>query len=183
MKQGEGMGNIGFQLMTWTYNIADFFRPGDFTEKLENFGISKGDVVIDYGCGPGRYLKKAAELVGEDGLVYAADTQPLALKKVRSQIVKQQLQNVEPVLIHRYDSGLADNCADLIYALDMFHQVDHPDKFFAELKRVAKRDGVMFLEDGHQSREMTVKSVKGSGHWKIDSIERSFLKLSPAQLA
>ena len=94
-----------FRLLDQSYTITDFFGL-DMIRKLEDFGIQEGDVVVDYGCGPGRYMKKASELVGEEGLVYAADIHNLAIEKVQNLISKHQLTNVEPVLVHGYDSGL-----------------------------------------------------------------------------
>ena len=179
MSESSGMMNrVGFKLMTWTYRVVDFFVP-EVDKKLEDFGLSKGDVVIDYGCGPGRYIRKASEMVGQEGLVYAADIEQLALKEVGKIIDRQGLDNVEPVLIHGYDSGLETGCANLIYALDMFHNVNRPDAFLAEIKRLLKDEGTFILEDGHQSRKNTVQKVQASGIWQIEAATDSYLRCLP----
>jgi len=165
-------------LLTWTYKVVDFFYPKT-VDKLDDFGIQKGDVVVDYGCGPGRYVRKASELVGAEGLVYAADIHELAIEAVQKEIVRHRLENVEPVLINGYDSGLDSGCADMVYALDMFHHVGASNRFLAELNRILKRDGVLILEDGHQSREKTLRKVKDSGFWDIESESKGHLRCRP----
>lgn len=49
-----------------------------YSKRLEDLGILLSDFVIDYGCGPGMYVAKAARMVGENGYVYAMDIHPLA---------------------------------------------------------------------------------------------------------
>jgi len=36
--------------------------------------------VLDYGCGPGSYIKPLLELVGCSGKIFALDIHPLAIK-------------------------------------------------------------------------------------------------------
>ena len=158
--------------------MTDLLTPG-FATKLEGFGINKGDVVVDYGCGPGRYLEKASELVGKDGLVYAADVNKIAIEEVQGLIARQGLTNVEPVLINGYDSGLESDCADVIYALDMFHAVEKPERFLAELERILKRTGGLILEDGHQPREDSKKKVNSSRLWNIEAETEDYLVCLP----
>lgn len=78
--------DLGFKMMVWTFKIGDIFNPpGDI---LDEFNISEGDIVVDYGCGPGRYLKKASELVGDNGRVYAVDILEIALEYAEKEIKK-----------------------------------------------------------------------------------------------
>ena len=58
-------------------NSSDIFKSTE--HKLDPFNIQKGQTVVDYGSGTGRYLRKASELVGENGWVYAVDIQELAI--------------------------------------------------------------------------------------------------------
>jgi len=51
------------------------------TEKMSD-AFFKGMTVVDYGCGPGRYSIKFAEIVGNQGLVYAVDIHELAIEKL-----------------------------------------------------------------------------------------------------
>ncbi|HBE76250.1 MAG TPA: methyltransferase type 11 [Firmicutes bacterium] len=168
--------NAMYQLMIWTYKIQDSFgKPGDI---LLQFGIKTGYTVIDYGCGPGRYLKKASELVGKSGRVYGADVHPLAIQNVRKLIQSQNL-NVTPVLLGKEDQSLEEHSADLVYALDMFHQVADPLEFLAKIYRIIKKEGFLYLEDGHQSREATRKKISQSKLWQITDETKTFVRLKP----
>jgi Methylase involved in ubiquinone/menaquinone biosynthesis len=169
--------NAMYQMMIWTYKIQDLFvKPGDV---LLQFGIKKGYTAVDYGCGPGRYLKRASELVGEAGRVFAADPHPLAIENVRKRIRDLGMKNVTPVLIGKDNSFIAENSADVVYALDMFHLVTDPAEFLAQIHRMIKRDGFLYLEDGHQSRESTRTKIGQSKLWQINDETTSYVCLKP----
>ena len=100
--------------------------------KLDAFSIASGSVVVDYGCGPGRYIRKASRQAGPRGLVYAADIHPMAIDIVRKKIQKFGLENVRPVHLASAPTGIPDRCADFVYALDMFDQIEDPVAFLDE---------------------------------------------------
>jgi len=51
----DRMPNWAFNMMAFMFDIADAFKsPG---HRLDAFGIQKGQTVVDWGCGTGRYLK------------------------------------------------------------------------------------------------------------------------------
>src|SRR4030065_528547 len=160
-KSRERIPNIAFHVMTVIMKLMDFF--GNHSSKnFETLGLKPGQTVIDYGCGPARYIKKASNAVGESGKVIAVDIHPLAIKKVKTKIEKYKLANVETVLGKGYHTPIAGETADVIYALDMFHMIDQPKEFLLELSRLLKQDGTIIIEDGHQSRSETVQKIKKS---------------------
>lgn len=169
--------NLGFRMMVWTYRIRDLFNP--VGEILEEFNIRKGNTVVDYGCGPGRYLKKASNIVGENGKVYAVDIQKIAIKYVQSEINQNNLKNVYPILVKNNNISIEDNTADIIYALDMFHHITKPEIFFNKLSKIIKKDGVLYIEDGHQSRADSIKKIKKSSLWKIDEQKQNYIICKP----
>lgn len=157
--------DLGFKMMVWTFKIGDIFNPpGDI---LDEFNISEGDIVVDYGCGPGRYLKKASELVGDNGRVYAVDILEIALEYAEKEIKQNNLKNVKTVLVENLGEAVADKSVDLIYALDMFHNISDPASFFKKLHRIIKADGILYIEDGHQPREQSINKIERSKMWDI----------------
>lgn len=168
---------MGYRFMVWTFRIIDLFGRPDW--RLDDFGIKKGSVVVDYGCGPGRYIQKASELVGPTGRVYAVDISRLAIDIVRKKMVNNNLDNVVPVLLGDGSSEIDDHCADIVYALDMFHQIEAPIAFLSAIYRITKKDGVLFLEDGHQSRKKTKMKIARSGCWRIDQENPRYIRLVP----
>jgi len=175
MSGDKKMPKIGFKMMVGFYRIMDlFYNPH---KKLGKFEIYRGDVVVDYGCGPGRYIKKASELVGDEGRVYAADILEVALDYVEKKIEKYSLYNVTPILVQDGITVIKSNTADVIYALDMFHHVNNSEAFFSELHRILKGKGKLYLEDGHQSRVKTKSKIEQSELWEINNEQEEYLLL------
>lgn len=169
----------GYCLMIWTFRLMDLFHSPE--KRLDDFGIKKGDIVIDYGCGPGRYIRRASQLAGPDGRVYAADINPMAIDIVRKRISKHKLDNVIPVLLGNDRQKIPDHSADIIYALDMFHQITDPAPLLADMNRMVKQGGLLFLEDGHQSRNQTAEKIRQSDFWQIAWETRSHVTLTPTE--
>jgi ubiquinone/menaquinone biosynthesis C-methylase UbiE len=170
---------FAYNLMVTSYRIEDLFhKPG---RQIKDFGIRKGDTVVDYGCGPGRHLKTASDLVGSTGRVYAADINLIALEHAQKRIQKEGLLNIVPYLIENDACGIPGNCADVVYALDMFHRVGNTNAFFSELFRLIKNTGVLYLEDGHQARRKTLEKVQASGQWKLGGEKAGHVILKPLQ--
>ena len=166
-----------FRLMIILYKIYYFFKPPE--KYLEKFGIQPGFTVVDYGCGPGAFIKAASEKTGDKGRVYAIDIQALAISAVKKIIDRHNLKNVIPVLSRVIKSEIPAGTADLIYALDMFHMVKDHSGFLKELKRISKPDASLILEDGHQSRKLTKQKILGSGAWEIVEEQKRFLRCKP----
>jgi ubiquinone/menaquinone biosynthesis C-methylase UbiE len=135
--------------------------------------------VVDYGCGPGRYTTWFARLVGLEGRVYAVDIHEMAIKAIRRHMQQQHLENIVPVLANGYHAGVPDHVADMVCAIDMFFSVSDPTAFLAELKRISKEDGVLIIDDGHQSRATTKRKLAASGHWTIAEETRDHLRCKP----
>ena len=62
MKMFNPQSATGYRFMVYTFRIMDLFgNPG---RQLADFGLQKGSVVVDYGCGPGRYIQTLADRPG-----------------------------------------------------------------------------------------------------------------------
>jgi ubiquinone/menaquinone biosynthesis C-methylase UbiE len=101
--------------MALSFKFRDFFRPR--IDILKEVGIKSGDHVLDYGCGPGSYIIDTARLVGESGIVYALDVNPLAIQMVQNLTSKMKLMNVKT--IHSdCKTGLPDKNLDVVLLYD-----------------------------------------------------------------
>ncbi len=168
---------FAYRMMIWTLKIIDLFStPG---KRLEQFDIRPGHTVVDYGCGPGRYLEKASKLAGDKGKVYAADIHPMALEYSKRKIQELGSKNIEIFIIENNSSKIPDSCADRIYAIDMFHHVHDPEDFLKELHRIAKPSCKLFIEDGHQSKGTTIKKASRSRLWKVTGQKEKWVQFSP----
>jgi ubiquinone/menaquinone biosynthesis C-methylase UbiE len=172
------MSDRSFRGMTFLFEVVDFIYPY-INKRIGKFGIEEGMTVVDYGCGPGRYAVKFAELVGENGRVYAVDIHELAIEAVKEKTRRDNLRNIEPILVQGYDSALPDAVADVVCAIDMFFGIKKPTEFLAELKRIIKSDGTLVIDDGHQPRSVTRAKIFDSGLWDIVEETRDHLKCKP----
>ncbi len=177
-QRSERMSNASFRMMMLFFDIIDFFYP-HVARRVKQFGIREGMTVVDYGCGPGRYTVRLAEIVGEKGKVYAIDIHELAIDTVKKRIRERNLGNVQPILISGYNSTLPDEIADVVCAIDMFFIIKNPKEFLAELKRIARRGGTLVIDDGHQPRSVTKQKILDSGLWDIFEETADHLKCKP----
>jgi ubiquinone/menaquinone biosynthesis C-methylase UbiE len=177
-RQTEKMSNTSFKMMTLIFKVVDFFYP-HIEKRLRKFNIKEGMTIVDYGCGPGRYTMKLAELTGETGKVYAVDIHELAIAAVRRKIDNYRLNNIEPLLIEGYDSTLPAHIADVVCVIDMFWIIKQPTEFLEELSRITKKDGTLIIDDGHQSRDTTRRKILASPVWDIVEETRDHLKCRP----
>jgi ubiquinone/menaquinone biosynthesis C-methylase UbiE len=158
-KEHEQIPNAAFSIMTFAMKVIDLLS--NYSNKnFKNLGLKEGQIVVDYGCGPARYIANASKAVGSKGRVYAVDIHPKAIEAVNSKIAKYNLTNVEPLLANDYNSRVPDNSADVVYALDMFHMISDPLPFLVELARMVKPRGCVIIEDGHQARSETKRKIE-----------------------
>ncbi|MBI5606421.1 MAG: methyltransferase domain-containing protein [Deltaproteobacteria bacterium] len=173
----DRMPGFAFQVMKMMFDIRDRFVS--VSSLLDEFGIEPGQTVVDYGCGPGSYLKRASKLVGPQGRVFALDIHELAIRAVTKRAAQERLTNVTAVLTDRNKCSLAGGIADIIYALDMFHMVSDPGGLMGDLNRISKRSGFLFIDNGHQSRDEARTKIIDSGLWEMVEEKKRYMKWRP----
>lgn len=173
------MPNIAFMMMSWIFVVRDMLMsPWSI---LDEFDMEKGQTVVDYGCGPGSYVKCASEMVGPEGTVWEVDVHELAVKAVLKGIDRENLSNVRVLQAKGNNSGLPDETADVIYALDMFHMVRDHNEFLKELNRISKDRGVLYIGISHQRREEIRRKIASSGTWDIVEEKNRYMKCRPVK--
>ena len=116
--------------------------------------VEEGQSFLDYGCGTGDFTIPAARIVGMRGKVYALDCFSRQLKIVEKKVKKEGLSNIETILSDN-KTGLADECIDIIWMCDVFHEVKQKRAVVEELHRVLKREGVLAIYDGMKDRVLS----------------------------
>jgi ubiquinone/menaquinone biosynthesis C-methylase UbiE len=165
--------------MSFVLAIRDILFP--VGKRLDQFGIDKGFIVVDFGCGPGSYIEHASKLVGDEGKVYAVDVHPLAIKSIKERARRKKLENVVPVLSTGHPIDIDSHSADVIYALDMFHHVKDARGFLKELHRLLKPSGTLFIESGHQPLNDAKQKIVKSDCWAIITEESNMFKCRPKE--
>lgn len=174
-KNRENIPNWAFKLMAFVMKVMDVFWNYS-NNNFKTLGIQKGQTVIDYGCGPARYIRSISITIGNEGKLIATDIHPLAIKKVKEKIKRFKLQNTEAALSKEYNSPINNDTADVVLALDMFHMIQNPDALLNEFKRILKPDGIAIIEDGHQPREETKLKVMTNRNFEIIEENKNHIK-------
>jgi len=73
-------------------------------------------VVADVGAGTGYFSIRLARLVGPQGKIYATDIQPEMIESLRTNLRRENITNVVPVLATQDDPKLPEGEVDLILA-------------------------------------------------------------------
>jgi ubiquinone/menaquinone biosynthesis C-methylase UbiE len=173
------MPNAVFRAMSIMMDVQDFLFPAQIEKRVKNFGIADGMTVVDYGCGTGRYTVCFSKLVHEKGQVYAVDIHELAISAVKKRIEKQRIRNVKTILANGYHTEIPERIAHRVAAIDMFFLVPHAAPFLEEIHRITKEDGLLIIDDGHQSRKKTKERIGLSNLWQIVEETPDHLKCRP----
>ena len=119
---------------------------------LQQIGVKKSDIVIDFGCGPGNFCIPAARLVGANGRVYAVDNNPRILKKARRKADALGLRNLRTACNLSILMPLPDgrNC-DVALLYDMLHflSVSERKDLYATLHEVLAENGLLSVYPKH----------------------------------
>lgn len=113
--------------------------------------VKEGQLLLDYGCGTGDFSIPAAKIVGSAGKVYALDCFPRQLRIVKTRAHKEGLSNIE-VILSDLETGLPDECVDIVWMCDVFHEVRQKRAVLEELHRVLKKEGILAIHDGMKGR-------------------------------
>ena len=120
-------------------------RLGDVTPEqcLRDAGVSAGQTVVDYGCGPGLFTFPAAEIVGADGHVYAVDIEPRMTALITDRAAELGNGNVT-ALLNEGVAPLPADTADFLVLAQVLHYPDETDDRVAmarDVARLLKPDG------------------------------------------
>ena len=158
------MSDFGFKAMAFTFRIRDFLRPR--SDIVKEARIREGFHVLDYGCGPGSYVKAVSEIVRESGKVYALDIHRLAVESVKKISEKHGLKNVETILSDR-KTGLPDGSIEVVLLYDTFHDLVDPNGVLEELSRVLKPDGILSFSDHHMKEDEIISKITNRGLFRL----------------
>jgi ubiquinone/menaquinone biosynthesis C-methylase UbiE len=122
----------------------------DPASNLAKLGIGVGMKVVDLGAGSGFYTFVAAEMTGPAGRVYSVDVVKELLERIRSTGATNGLRNIEVVWGNCEKIGgtkLGEAVADRVIASNILFQIEKPDEFILEIKRILKPGGKVLVVD------------------------------------
>ncbi len=123
------------------------YRP----DHLAGHYVKPGDVVLDFGCGPGFFTRAFAKRVGDTGRVIAVDLQHEMLRLLREKLEPEGL--MPRIRTHQCaaDSiGLSPGCdgkIDAAFAIFVVHEVPDPARLFREIAALLVLGGHLFYSE------------------------------------
>ena len=130
---------------------------------LQAAGLKPGQTVLEVGCGPGFFTIPTARIVGEKGMVYALDINPLAIRRVTGKIQKQAISNVKPMLANAADTALPEESVDIAFLFGLPRIAGGRENLFAEMHRVLKPGAILVLEKRRTSEEKLTRDMEQKG--------------------
>ncbi|HXY48812.1 MAG TPA: methyltransferase domain-containing protein [Terriglobales bacterium] len=129
----------------YTGDLSIFESPGrddrlQINRVMDILGIAPGKTVADIGAGSGWFSVRAAQRVGNQGLVFAVDINPKAILYIDNRISREHLHNVKTILSKPADPLLPANQVDAVLLLKTYHEVAQPVALLRNL-RAALRPG------------------------------------------
>ncbi|HXJ45760.1 MAG TPA: methyltransferase domain-containing protein [Candidatus Dormibacteraeota bacterium] len=107
----------------------------------------QGTSVADIGAGDGSYAFAAADVVGTSGKVFATEIDKEKLAKLRNEITKRSLKNVQVVESGDAETNLPALCCDAIFLRRVYHHLAKPLEFDASILRSLKPGGKLAIID------------------------------------
>jgi len=145
--------------------------------------VRSGMTVLDLGCGPGFFSTAMAEMVGESGLVIAADLQQGMLSKLKDKIKGTGIERT--ILLHRTSEdkiGISKR-VDLVLAFYILHEIPDQGSTMKEIRSILKPNGIFFLVEPkyfHVSKEEFEESVNKALKLGFSVVERPRIFLGRA---
>jgi ubiquinone/menaquinone biosynthesis C-methylase UbiE len=105
--------------------------------------------VADIGAGYGYFAFPAAEIVGEEGLVYAVEPNPKRAEEVSRRADERGIKNIKVLVAGAEDlTGIPAGEVDVAISMASFHHFVDARKALLEMRRVVRPGGgVVYVRD------------------------------------
>ena len=126
----------------WMHDPKDVFNE---------LNLTKGEIVLDLGCGPGDYAIEASRHVGRNGMVYALDKWSYLVENLMEEAEYRGIKNIKAIVADITRPLIIEsNRIDIVLlstVLHIFRLSDVETTLFKEIRRVLKPKGrVAILE-------------------------------------
>ncbi len=108
--------------------------------------LESPDVLIDIGAGTGFFASIFSGKL-KDGKVYACDILDVMIEWMKENLPAKSKGKVVPVRMEESSVPLPDSMADLVYMINLHHELDEPMKVLGEAFRLLKGKGRLMVVD------------------------------------
>ncbi|MFW9922202.1 MAG: methyltransferase domain-containing protein [Candidatus Thorarchaeota archaeon] len=138
---------------------------GSTKNLAEKANIKKGEIVVDFGSGPGHDLLQAAILTGETGKAIGIDMTKEMIDHTTKLAEKMELANVVLKLGDIENVPLDDNIADVVISNCVINLTNDKKAVFKEAFRILKPGGRLVDSDMIAGVDLPLSLQKDKGAW------------------
>ena len=157
-----------YQLRLMMFNRRAAAAQSKSDEIIRTLNLRQGDVIADIGSGGGFFTIRFAQQVGEQGQVYALDTEENNLNYVKKMAEKAGLKNITMLLSPPGKANLPPHQLDLIFLRNVFHHLPQPEEYFRHLREPLKPSGKIAIVEHKERRKSFFQS--GPHHFTPESV-------------
>jgi ubiquinone/menaquinone biosynthesis C-methylase UbiE len=111
----------------------------------ETLDLSDPHVLVDIGAGTGFFAALFAEKIA--GRVYACDISDVMIAWMKENLLPRTGHEVIPVKMQESSVPLPEGMADLVYMINLHHELEEPEKVISEAYRLLKGGGILAIID------------------------------------
>jgi precorrin-6B methylase 2 len=127
---------------------------------IDALEIKPGQTIADLGAGSGYYSFRIAPLVGPTGKVLAIDIEPKMLDVIAQRATREHVANIRPVLSSERDPSLAPHSVDLLFMVDVYHELEYPYEVMSKVREALKPGGrVALVEYRAEDPQVQIKPL------------------------
>jgi precorrin-6B methylase 2 len=127
---------------------------------IDALEIKPGQTIADLGAGSGYYSFRIAPLVGPTGKVLAIDIEPTMLEAIAQRASREHVANITTVRSSERDPNLAPHSVDLLFMVDVYHELEYPYEVLSKVREALKPGGrVALIEYRAEDPEVMIKPV------------------------
>ena len=124
------------------------WREDAEAERLASIlGVTSGQRIAEIGAGPGRLTVALARKVGPAGHVFSTELDPARREEIAARAVSADLSNVTVVEGLPASTNLPDACCDAIVMRAVYHHIQDPESFAANVARALRPNGLVAIID------------------------------------
>ena len=141
--------------------LLPFFR--DPYKLLTAAGLKPGMHALEVGCGPGFFTIPAAKILGDHGILYAVDVNPLSIKRVLKKMKSTGIRNIVPICTNASRTDFSDESMDLAFLFGLPWIAGGMENLISELYRTLKPGGRIAYKGVRGSEKQLTKAFERSG--------------------
>lgn len=127
--------------------------------------LRRGETVLDHACGAGMDLLLAARRVGPTGRAIGVDMTPGMKASAEASAYEAGLSNVRVHLGVFEELPVEDESVDVVISNGVVNLAPDKDRVFAEIHRVLRPGGRLYLADVVVQRELTLQARRNPDLW------------------